>query len=66
MKEPKIYKLIDKVLAGQASTEEIALVDAWYQSFENRVGITDTWKEEELDKAMHTSFATIKAAIPKS
>ena len=65
MKEPKIYKLIDKVLAGEASAVEQAQVDVWYQSFENRAAITQGLKKEELQKAMQASFAAVKAAINK-
>ena len=63
MKKQKIYKLIDKVLSGQATPEEKAQVDAWYQSFDNRAGITSTLKAEEMQKAMQNSFAIVKAAI---
>ena len=65
MKEQKIYKLIDKVLTGQASAEEISEVDVWYESFENRAGITDTLKAEALQKAVQTSFTAVKAAVIK-
>ena len=65
MKEPKIYKLIDKVLAEQASTAEAAQVDVWYQSFDNRAGFTEGLKEDELQNTMQASFAAVKAAISK-
>lgn len=65
MKKQKLYQLVDKFLAGEASTEEKAQVDVWYQSFETRAGITDGLKEEELQKAVQASFAAVKAAINK-
>ena len=65
MKEQKIYKLIDRVLAGRASAEETAQVDVWYESFENRAGYTSTLGAEELQNTMQTSFAAVKATITK-
>jgi hypothetical protein len=42
--------LIDKYLEGQASVEEIAALDTWYNSFDDKQSLTELVGEEIMRK----------------
>jgi hypothetical protein len=63
MKNKKIHSYIDKYLAGKATEAEAALVEEWYQSFENKPGITEQLSAEEVERSRNKSFEVVKAAI---
>lgn len=54
-----IQLLIDKYLSGQASEEEIKLVEEWYASFESAPGLVQQLDEKEVEEARTNSFRSV-------
>lgn len=58
-----MHHLIVKYLNHTASAEEVRLVDEWYQSMDEKEGLTQQLTEVEKEVLMKNSFAAIKKAL---
>lgn len=54
-----IQLLIDKYLSGQASEEEIKLVEEWYASFEDAPGLVQQLEQKAVEEARANSFRSV-------
>lgn len=60
MREEEINNLIVKYMDGEATDNEVKLIDAWYETFDAKKGIISQMSALELEEAVNKGFETFK------
>lgn len=63
MEEEQIIIMIDKYLTGEASAEEVHLLNTWFDNFNNKPSLLSSLSSNELDKLSAKMFLVISDAI---
>lgn len=63
MEEEQLVKMIDRYLIGEALTEEMRLLDAWFNDFNTNPSLTSSLSSNELKQLSSKMFLAISEAL---